>query len=100
MRQNKIKSIVKSNFFIAALITVVAFVLVLLFCDIKYETGDDPIVDAILSGAYTGEYNPYMLFSNVLLGYVLVFLYSHTGYISWYFVNLMVMCQRRIYFDQ
>ena len=91
MRQNKIKSIVKSNFFIAALITVVAFVLVLLFCDIKYEISDDFVVDAILSGAYTGEYNPYMPFSNVLLGYVLVFLYSHTGYISWYFVNLMVM---------
>ncbi|NLA96555.1 MAG: hypothetical protein GX838_06925, partial [Clostridiaceae bacterium] len=85
------KSIVKSEFFIAALITLVAFILVLLFCDIKYETNDDPGVAAILSGAYNGKYNPHMLFSNVLLGYVLVFLYSHTSYISWYFVNLMIM---------
>jgi len=91
MRPDKIKSIVKSDFFIAALITAVSFILVLLFCDIKYETGDDPIVEGILSGAFNGEYNPYMLFSNVLLGYVLVFLYSHTVNISWYFVNLMVM---------
>ena len=51
MRQNRMKSIVKSEFFIAALITLVAFILVLLFCDIKYETNDDPGVAAILSGA-------------------------------------------------
>jgi len=91
MRPDKIKSIVKSDFFIAALITAVSFILVLLFCDIKYETNDDHVVEGILSGAFNGEYNPYMLFSNVLLGYVLVFLYSHTANISWYFVNLMVM---------
>lgn len=91
MRKNRMKSIVKSNFFIAALITVAAFFLVLLFCDIKYEMSDDHVVEAVLSGAFNGEYNPHMLFSNVLLGYILVFLYSHTGYISWYFVNLMVM---------
>lgn len=91
MKKNYMNTIIKSNLFVAALISLAALILVLLFCDIKYEISDDFIADAVLSGAYTGEYNPHMLFSNVLLGNVLVFFYSHTSHISWYFVNLMVM---------
>lgn len=87
----RVKSIANSNFFIAAMITLVSFVLVILFCDIKYEISDDFVVDAILSGAYTGQYNPHMLFSNILLGHFLVFLYAHTVSISWYFVYLIVL---------
>lgn len=85
------KSIATSNFFIAAMITLVSVFLVFLFCDIKYEISDDFVVDAILSGAFTGQYNPHMLFSNVLLGYFLVFLYSYTANISWYFVYLILL---------
>ena len=91
MKENRFKSILKSNFFLAAMISLVSLSLVLLFCGIQYETSDDFTVSALLSGAYNGEYNPHMLFSNVLLGYILAFLYSHTSYISWYFVNLMVI---------
>jgi hypothetical protein len=91
MKKNYMKTIIKSDLFLAALISLAALILVLLFCDIKYEISDDFVVDAVLSGAYTGEYNPHMLFSNVLLGYVLVFFYSYTSHVSWYFVNLILM---------
>ena len=44
----------------------------ILFCDIKYEVSDDFVMSTILSGAYTKEPNPYIMFVNVLWGYCLL----------------------------
>ena len=60
----------------------------LIFCDPKYETNDDFWVDAVLSGALSGKYDPHLLFSNILLGYLLAGIYSLIPNISFYFVML------------
>lgn len=85
------KRIQKINPLVISLILNVIFLaLALIFCDPKYETSDDHMVDALLSGAFGDTYNPYMLFSNFILGYILVALYHIIPIGSMYFVFLIV----------
>lgn len=89
--KNGWKKIVKSNLVVAFLINCFFLILVLLFCDIKYEVSDDFVMSTILSGAYGGTQNPHMIFVNILWGYLLIPLYKIWGGISWYFVSQMVL---------
>ena len=81
-----------NKFIVSLLINLTFLFLALLFCDMKYEVSDDFIMDAILSGALGHNYNEHLLFSNILYGYLLKFLYSITEKISWYFVFQVVIC--------
>lgn len=81
-----------NKFIVSLLINLTFLFLALLFCDMKYEVSDDFIMDAILSGALGHNYNEHLLFSNILYGYLLKFLYSITKKISWYFVFQVVIC--------
>ena len=82
----------KDKLIVSLLINLTFLFLALLFCDMKYEVSDDFIMDAILSGALGHNYNEHLLFSNILYGYLLKFLYSITKKISWYFVFQVVIC--------
>ncbi len=67
-------------------------VCVLLFCNIKYEVSDDFIMEMVASGAYTGEPDAHIMFSNVILGEVLTLFYRLNTDISWYFIAQVFLC--------
>lgn len=70
----------------AILYNLLLLVLILTFCDLKYEVSDDFVMASILSGAFGNARNPHMIFANVLLGYLLLPLYGAFPRVSWYFV--------------
>ena len=76
---------------LAFLINLAAFLIKILFYDIKYEVSDDYINDAVLSGAFGNGYDPHLLFGNVIIGYVLVFLYKLIPVVSFYFIMLLAL---------
>lgn len=78
--------ILNSKLLLALLINGFVLLLVLLFCDMKYEVSDDFIMSTIMSGVYTGHPNPHMIFINIVLGYILAPLYKIFPGISWYFL--------------
>lgn len=88
----KTKRFMGDSAFLAFAINALFLLLVILFCDMKYEVSDDFIVDAVLSGAFGTGYNEHLLFSNILYGYILKVLYQHTTVISWYFVSHILIC--------
>lgn len=68
------------------LINICFLILILFCCDLKYEVSDDFVMASILSGAYGDTQNPYIIFVNVLIGYLLLPFYKIVPQISWYFV--------------
>lgn len=76
---------------VSVLLGLLFFILALALCDPKYETSDDFITNAVLSGAYTGVPDPHMFFSNILLGYMLTPLYHIFPSVSWYFWFMEVL---------
>lgn len=90
--KKKIEHLFQRSGFIAVLINILFLLAAILFLDIKYETSDDFVVDSILSGAYGLDYDPHLLFSNILLGYGLKILYVAIPKVSWYFVMHIVLC--------
>ncbi len=88
----KIKKLLDNNMCLAFMINAVFLLFAILFCDMKYEVSDDFIVDGVLSGAFGTGYNEYLLFSNILYGYVLKALYQITSIVSWYFVSHILIC--------
>ena len=80
-----------SNFVLAFVINLIFLLLVLMFCDMKYEVSDDFVMASILSGAYGDTPNPHMIFVNILLGYLLIPLYTIFPEISWYFVTQILL---------
>ena len=72
--------------FLAVGINLIFFLLIVFFCDMKYEVSDDFIMASIMSGAYGDAPNPQMIFVNVIIGYLLLPLYYLFPQISWYFV--------------
>lgn len=81
-----------NNCVLAFSLNAIFLMLVILFCDMKYEVSDDFIVDTILSGAYGNGYDEHLLFSNILYGYFLKFLYQLLPVVSWYFVGQIAIC--------
>ena len=74
----KKKSFAKQNrsFLCLLSLQIVFTIMILLFCDIKYEVSDDFIMSLIASGAFNGSPSPYIMFSNVLYGALLTGLYQ------------------------
>lgn len=52
----------------------------------KYEVSDDFIMEMMVSGAYTGNPSPYIMFMNPIIGIFLSFLYNVFKKINWYFL--------------
>ena len=87
-----LKKLFKNNAFLAFLINIIFLLMVLLFCDMKYEVSDDFIVDSVLSGAYGNGYDEHLLFSNIIYGIFLKQLYKAIPVVSWYFVFQIAIC--------
>ena len=86
------KDFYKKNAFLSFIINAVFLLMVILFCDMKYEVSDDFIVDSILSGAYGNGYDEHLLFSNIIYGLFLKQLYKAFPVVSWYFVFQIAIC--------
>ena len=86
------KDLYKNTAFLSFLINAVFLLMVILFCDMKYEVSDDFIVDSILSGAYGNGYDEHLLFSNIIYGLFLKQLYKIFPVVSWYFVFQIAIC--------
>src|SRR5574344_1961632 len=82
-----ISASLRSKIFIAALIPVAFFFLYLVYYGFRSEGIDDFFMAATLSGAYGLKYRVYMLFVNVLYGYMLLPLYALFPSVSWYNVG-------------
>lgn len=90
--KRKCFSILKHSVYVALIINLLFLMFAITFCDMKYEVSDDFVMDSILSGAYGTDYDPHLLYSNILLGYGLKLLYRLFPVISWYFVMHIVLC--------
>ena len=56
-----------------------------MFCQPVYETSDDFAMGLISTGVYGEEYKQYLVFSNIIYGFLLKFL-SNIILINWYIV--------------
>jgi len=73
----------------AALLNAILFG-VFFFCFTpSYETNDDPNMQWIASGFYTGHPSEYLVFTNVLIGWGLKCLYTLVPGCNWYLVYLL-----------
>ena len=89
---DKLYSNIKKHPLLTALVlNGIFFAAAVIFCDQKYETADDFFEDAILSGAFEGRSDPHLLYSNIILGYLLNGLYVLIPGISFYFLFLVLL---------
>lgn len=51
----------------------------------KYEVSDDFLMQIMVSGTYSGEPSPYIMFMNPMIGVLLSQLYSLCSAVNWYF---------------
>lgn len=89
--RNNADRLLKSNITVALLVNTIFFLLVIIFCDLKYEVSDDFIMSAILSGAFGDTQNPHMFYVNVVWGYFLIPFYKLWPRVSWYFVTQILL---------
>lgn len=94
IKKNRItKKIIHSNLILAVLMNLFFLLLIIFFCDMKYEVSDDFIMASILSGSFGNAPNPQMIFVNVFIGYMLIPFYTILPQISWYFVfQIAIVC--------
>lgn len=69
----------------ALLINCIILITYLLFGYIKYEVSDDFLMQLLVSGGYTGSPTSGIVFMNILVGYLLSFLYAQLPAINWFF---------------
>ena len=89
---SKMLKIIQKHPLLTAVILNSCFLLAaFIFCDPKYETADDFIEDAILSGSMSGTPDAHLLYSNIILGYLLKGLYTVIPSVSFYFFFLIIL---------
>lgn len=80
----------KIDFLWAFGLNIIFFVIFVFLFGPKHETNDDLALSLLVEGAY-GERSPYMIYTNVLWGKLLVGLYTLLPTIKWYVVLMLVM---------
>lgn len=75
---------------ITAGLNIIFFIAFVFVIGVKYETNDDLALSLLVEGAY-GDRTPYMIYSNVLWGELLVGLYTLVPAIKWYLVVMFFM---------
>jgi len=65
-------------------INIILFALFFYFVTPRFQTPDDFIMMQIASGRLTGQPSEYLFYSNIIIGKLLVFLYSFLPHINWY----------------
>lgn len=73
------------NLFFLLLYNFIIVFIIIMFCQPVYETSDDFAIGLISTGVYGEEYKQYLVFSNVIYGFLLKFL-SNIILINWYIV--------------
>ena len=90
---------IEKKYFIILGICVVFFLGYLLLGRIFYEENDDFALNLIANGTYT-PHSEYLVFNNIIYGYILKILYKITGRVNWYlfvmlfmnFVSITLLC--------
>ena len=75
----------------AAFINLVLFGLFLACATPVYETNDDLTMQLIASGFYTGHPDAHLVFTNILIGWVLRFLYGTWAGCNWYLIFMLAV---------
>ena len=71
----------KFSFSIIVNLALCLFFNILFYC--RYHTVDDVFMEMNVCGAY-GKFDPHLIYSNIILGYVLKFLYHFNNSFPWY----------------
>lgn len=72
------------SFLRMAAVTLLQVVLVVALLPIIYENNDDAQLNSIVAGAISGEPSEYIIFSNIIIGKLLSFLYGLMPALNWY----------------
>ena len=80
----------KIDFLCALGLNIIFFVIYVFILGPKHETNDDLALSLLVEGAY-GERSPYMIYSNILWGKLLVGLYTLLPTIKWYVLLMLLM---------
>ncbi|MCQ2512278.1 MAG: hypothetical protein MJ092_02680 [Lachnospiraceae bacterium] len=91
MWNNETKKGVVFNLILSLALTVVFFLVVRLFYSFTYGVIDDPFIETVLSGAYTGTPDANVVYIKHPLAALLAFLYTVQPAINWHF-GLLVGC--------
>ena len=75
----------------AAVVNLILFGLFLACATSVYETNDDLMMQMIASGFHTGHPDEHLVFTNILIGRVLRFLYGAWAGCNWYLIYLLVV---------
>jgi hypothetical protein len=75
----------------AAVVNLVLFGLFLACATFVYETNDDLMMQMIASGFHTGHPDGHLVFTNVLIGWALRFLYGTWTGCNWYLIYLLAV---------
>jgi hypothetical protein len=76
---------------LGAFINLILFGLFLLCATPIYETNDDLVMQLIASGYYTGCPDAHLVFTNILIGWILRFLYATWAGCNWYLIYILVV---------
>lgn len=81
----KIKKKIENHYILTSLLfNVLLFMIPYIFGTIKYEVSDDFIMNLIVSGVYTENPSPYLMFMNPIIGQLLSCLFTFTNNVNWY----------------
>ena len=75
----------------AVVINFILFAIALTYTTPMYETDDDQAMQSIASGFDTGRPDAHLIFTNILIGWVLKFLYGTWAGCNWYFIYLIAV---------
>ncbi|MBR4831016.1 MAG: hypothetical protein IKZ97_00145, partial [Butyrivibrio sp.] len=76
-------SINKKRYIIIGAISLVFFISCILLGNLCYSTNDDTIMNLIAAGA-CGESSQYLIYNNIILGYLFKILYITIPGVNWY----------------
>jgi hypothetical protein len=75
----------------AAVVNLILFGFFLTCATPVYETNDDLMMQMIASGFHTGHPDAHLVFTNILIGWALRFLYGAWAGCNWYFIYLLAV---------
>jgi hypothetical protein len=75
----------------AVVVNLILFGLLLSCATPNYESNDDLVMQLIASGFYTGQPDAHLVFTNILIGWVLRFFYETWAGCNWYLVYLLLV---------
>ena len=82
-------SLKKKRYLSISLISLVFFLACIILGRLKYSTNDDTIMNLIAAGAF-GESSQYLVYNNIIFGYVLKVLYTVIPGVNWYLWSYLI----------